>query len=187
MKKITVLLAICLGFGAPGAQARSIRDAMGARMDGFMHYAPGALSLAVGGIDDWDGIEELVATFPNITELDLGRNKLTFLHPAIGQLKNLEVLSMASNSLEYVPAEIKKLKKLRVLYLHANQLSDLPEEIGGLSCLQELYVQSNKLTAVPASIDRLKYRRVLQLCKNKFSGPERIGIKGLLPFTEVSF
>lgn len=80
-----------------------------------------------------------------LTKLYLNHNKITFIPPTIGKLRNLSVLDLSQNELSELPAEIGMLVNLREFFLFDNHLESLPYEMGTLYQLQILGVEGNPL------------------------------------------
>jgi len=80
-----------------------------------------------------------------LTKLFLNHNKITFIPPMIGKLRNLSVLDLSQNELSELPAEIGMLVNLREFFLFDNQLDTLPYEMGTLYQLQILGIEGNPL------------------------------------------
>jgi Leucine-rich repeat (LRR) protein len=121
-------------------------------------------------------IPEAVGQLTNITQLDLGGNKLEKLPKWIGQLTNITQLDLGVNKLENLPESIGQLQNLSSLSLCCNKLENLPESIGQLTNLTKLYLGSNNLTILPKSIGQLTNLTILYLNSNKLENlPEEIG------------
>jgi hypothetical protein len=101
--------------------------------------------------------------------LRLGRNKLTSLPGAIGNLVYLERLIIHSNRLTNLPASFSNLTSLEDLSLSDNHLTELPEDFGNLTNLKELRIFSNRLTHLPESFGNLVNLEVLFLGSNKLT------------------
>jgi CCR4-NOT transcription complex subunit 6 len=80
-----------------------------------------------------------------VKRLDLNFNNITYLPPAIGQLKALEHLDLSHNSLSELPPEIGMLTNLTHLLLFENRIQTLCYELGFLFRLQVLGVLGNPL------------------------------------------
>lgn len=80
-----------------------------------------------------------------LTKLYLNANKLTYLHQAVGQLRNLTHLDLSLNNLHSLPPEIGMLVNLKQLLVFDNQLTDLPEELGSLYQLEILGIEGNPI------------------------------------------
>lgn len=101
-----------------------------------------------------------------LTSLDLSRNGLKALPPALGSCVSLTSLNLAFNSLESLPSEIGTLCLLRTLGLKSNALRSLPPEIGDCASLVCLYLTDNRLAQLPDSLGRLQRLQKLQAASN---------------------
>jgi Leucine-rich repeat (LRR) protein len=140
---------------------------------------------------------ECLCAFSDTSKLDLSRNHLESISPAIGNMVNLTDLSVSENqNLKFLPSEIARLPhldalraencgltalpdfanpKLRALNVSQNQLSHLPGAIGLLPKLEGLRAHNNKLTDLPLSFADLKKVTLLDLSSNNFKTfPEEI-------------
>ena len=106
---------------------------------------------------DWDALDlsgQGVRILPRVLFLDyvflgklfLDHNKLTFLHPAVGHLRNLKHLDVSHNELSELPEEIGMLVNLDTLLMFDNHLQTLPDEIGNLFRLETLGIEGNPLS-----------------------------------------
>jgi len=103
-------------------------------------------------------LPEEVLLFQNLTELYLGKNKLTEL-PANFHLPNLSVLDLTSNKLEIFPETICKNTNLTQLLISKNKLSALPDCIGNLQNLVIIDAWFNTINEIPESFKTLKKLR----------------------------
>lgn len=87
----------------------------------------------------------LFSNYKFLTKLYLNSNKLSYLHQAIGQLRNLTHLDLSLNSLQYLPPEIGMLTNLKQLLLFDNALDNLPTELGALYQLEMLGIEGNPI------------------------------------------
>ena len=105
---------------------------------------------------DWDAMDlsgqglralspSLFSDYIFLGKLYIDHNKLTHLHPAIGQLRNLSHLDASSNELMEIPEEIGMLVNLKMLLLFDNNLSVLPFGLGHLYKLETLGIDGNPL------------------------------------------
>jgi Leucine-rich repeat (LRR) protein len=124
-------------------------------------------------------------TLPNLTELNLGMNRLeagdwSFLS-SLTNCTQLVRLNLGLNILGgTLPSNIGSLSKnLEELILTGNKISGtIPKEIGHLTNLSLLYMEKNFLTGnLPISLGNLQELFVLSLSQNKLSGqiPRSIG------------
>jgi CCR4-NOT transcription complex subunit 6 len=80
-----------------------------------------------------------------LTTLYLNCNKLTYISPAIGKLRNLVHLDLSLNELRSLPSEMGMLVNLKQLLLFDNQLDSLPYELGSLYQLEMLGIEGNPI------------------------------------------
>jgi CCR4-NOT transcription complex subunit 6 len=80
-----------------------------------------------------------------LTRLYLNCNKLSFIPPAIGRLRQLTHIDISLNELTYLPPEIGMLVNLKQLLLFDNHLSNLPYELGSLFQLEMLGIEGNPI------------------------------------------
>lgn len=80
-----------------------------------------------------------------LTKLYINCNKLTYIHQAIGHLRNLTHLDLSLNNLQYLPPEIGMLVNLKQLLLFDNHIDNLPYEIGSLYQLEMLGIEGNPI------------------------------------------
>jgi CCR4-NOT transcription complex subunit 6 len=84
-------------------------------------------------------------TFSHITSLYVNHNSLTFIPPAISQLRQLTLLDATGNELTSLPPELGVLCKLKELLLFDNHLTTLPPELGTLYQLETLGIEGNPM------------------------------------------
>jgi hypothetical protein len=100
----------------------------------------------------------------NLTVLSISRNRLVHLPDTMAHLVNLKELSVSNNRLTtFNPVVASALTKLTDLSLHTNRITYLPPEMGKMQSLVQLNLAHNPLTALPAEIARLKFLRGLVL------------------------
>ena len=103
------------------------------------------------------------------TYLNLFRDQLTSLPPAIGQLRNLKRLDLSDNQFTALPPQIGQLRNLKRLDLSGNRLTSLPTEIGQLRNLEELGLSHNQLASLPTEIGQLRNLKSLNLSYNQLT------------------
>lgn len=112
----------------------------------------------------------LDARSPNITKTPLGL--INPLPKSIGQLQNLQELNLGRNGLSVVPPAISTLAgtSLKRLNLEFNNLRTVPPFLGLLDQLEELNLDYNrKLRMIPDEIGKLKNLKILSICGNMIS------------------
>lgn len=80
-----------------------------------------------------------------LERLYLNQNKLTWIMPSIGTLRQLTFLDLSQNQIHELPPEIGMLVNLKNLLLFDNQLESFPYELGYLYRLETLGVEGNPL------------------------------------------
>lgn len=88
----------------------------------------------------------------DITEVNLGQNRIESLPAEIGSLKMMRRLVLDNNQLYDIPPEIAGCVALADLRVEGNNLSNLPDEIGRLSKLTHLDISNNQLMTVPVIV-----------------------------------
>jgi len=84
-------------------------------------------------------------TYTFLNELYIASNKISYLPPAIGQLRHLRYLDASNNQLTELPPELGMCVYLRNLLLFDNQIRTLPPELGSLYQLDMLGVEGNPI------------------------------------------
>jgi CCR4-NOT transcription complex subunit 6 len=87
----------------------------------------------------------LFSHYKFLTKLYVNCNKLTYVHPSIGQLRSLTHLDLSLNQLHFLPPEIGMLTNLKQLLVFDNALDTLPYEIGSLYQLEMLGIEGNPI------------------------------------------
>ncbi len=91
-----------------------------------------------------------------LQHLDLSRNQLTYLPPALCQLAQLQSLVVNNNKLVSLPEEIGELTNLMQLDVSCNEIAHLPVQIGDLSNLKHLNLRRNHLQEVSVELTYLQ-------------------------------
>jgi len=122
-------------------------------------------------------VEYLAFYYPEITMLNVSRNRLVFLPQNILKLRKLERLILNDNFLKVLP-NLHLLPKLRYLNVSLNRLSTLPEKLGNLYAF---YGALNRFTVFPSSLLRQRRIHTINLNSNDIREiPEEIqDLKGL--------
>ncbi|KAL8644110.1 MAG: hypothetical protein Q9226_007929 [Calogaya cf. arnoldii] len=105
---------------------------------------------------DWDAMDlsgqglralspSLFCHYMFLGKLFIDNNRLTSLHPSLGQLRSLTHLDASNNQLMEIPEEIGMLVNLTSLLLFHNKITNLPNEIGYLFKLEMLGIEGNPL------------------------------------------
>ncbi|XP_072033619.1 LOW QUALITY PROTEIN: DISP complex protein LRCH3-like [Amphiura filiformis] len=100
-------------------------------------------------------IPDCIANLKALTYLNISRNQLSVLPPAICDL-SLEVLIVSNNKLVSLPPEIGLVKELLHLDVSCNEIATLPPHIGEMESLKELNVRRNHLQQLPDEMSRLR-------------------------------
>jgi len=126
-----------------------------------------------------------------IKQLDLSKNRISYLPDQLGDLLNLKVLNLSrnqldeksfpqsmqrlqmleevnlsSNNLTEIPSFILDLPRIKVLHIAENKITSLPEKIGQMTSLERLYVGKNGLVNIPRQISQISNLKVLSLANN---------------------
>lgn len=96
-------------------------------------------------------------------ELNLSRNQISYIPPAITNLTNLRLLYLGVNPIEVIPRSIGVLENLYVLGIHQTFIADLPEELTLLHNLETLYLRKNAFRVLPDVIFQMTMLRKLDL------------------------
>jgi Leucine-rich repeat (LRR) protein len=113
-------------------------------------------------------IPKWLEKLPNLKSIILINNPNISIHNLYG-LKNLINLEIRKNKITFIPKEIKKLEKLRRLDLSNNLITEIPNEIGEMDELQHLILGSNRIQTIPLSIFELPSLELLSLLFNPLS------------------
>lgn len=129
--------------------------------------------------------DEVFTAFPNLLELDLGRNRLRDLPTTIGVLKKLKRFIADRNKLTTLPKEIGDMENLQELILNRNELTHLPTDIGRLNQLKLLDIWSNNIDELPASMRDMPALKEVDMRVIVISDEKKKDIKALLPQVKV--
>lgn len=111
----------------------------------------------------------------NITEVNMGANRIDEFPRDLLDLKNLEALILNGNAIPILPTQIEKLTHLNKLDISSNIISTLPTQIGKLKELTELTFASNNISMLPTQIAHLENLQSLDIACNEIEKvPETI-------------
>ncbi|GFR82517.1 leucine-rich repeat-containing protein 40 [Elysia marginata] len=85
---------------------------------------------------------------PKLTEINIGINKLTQVHPYIAQFDKLLLLDLRNNQLSDLPAQLASLTVLRELVLSCNRFKHVPAVVYSLAGLEILFANDNQICEV---------------------------------------
>ena len=116
-------------------------------------------------------LPETLSGLANLGRLSLNRNRLTGLPDALRELTNLRDLNLSGNRLTVFPKVLCELTNLWDLSLSGNRLTFFPETLsGGLANLRDLYLDGNRLTFFPEVLCELTNLQNLYLGGNLLTG-----------------
>lgn len=96
--------------------------------------------------------KELLKLDKQIRSLDLSKNTIKRLPPAISSFVSLKQLTIDSNVINRLPDELGLLVKLESLSLANNKIPELPLSISNLKALKKVNLSGNNLTTFPVSL-----------------------------------
>ncbi|CAL2035943.1 hypothetical protein CAEBREN_32822 [Caenorhabditis brenneri] len=111
-------------------------------------------------------LPEDIGTLTNLKTLIARNNLLEHLPKGMQLLENMEHLYLSGNRLEYLPPVILTMRKLKTLHLGGNRIDSCPSNISVLTSLTVFYLGGNRLREIPASIGCLDQLENLGLCDN---------------------
>eukprot|EP00948_MAST-09A_sp_MAST-9A-sp1_P000149 g149.t1 len=113
---------------------------------------------------------------PDVIDIDLSDNLLSWLPPEISRLSDLQRLSAANNMIrtQGIPSTFNRLTSLLSLSLANNVLDNIPYAVCCLTSLQMLDVSWNRLVSLPDHFVNLKNLKSLFIDGNEGMEPEII-------------
>ncbi|CAG9783116.1 unnamed protein product [Diatraea saccharalis] len=109
-----------------------------------------------------------LSKFKQLKQLKLESNKLDSLPECIVNLKKLELLNVAYNSIVTLPKSFKCMCNLKHIYLNNNKFKHFPLQLLGLQNLEVVDLSHNKITEIPSGMSEL-YAVELNLSQNEIS------------------
>lgn len=107
--------------------------------------------------------------FTQVKVLDLRKNTLEEISPAIEVMVSLEDLLLDQNRLREIPSEVCSLAKMKTLSLSQNVLSSLPKAIGKMENLRSLSLGDNHIADIPAELGQCTELQTLYIHHNHFT------------------
>ncbi|KAG6447588.1 hypothetical protein O3G_MSEX005044 [Manduca sexta] len=104
-----------------------------------------------------------------LRNLDLSKNKLTYLPEDICKLKHLKQLNLDNNKIDTIPNFLCNLQKLELLNVSNNLLVNLPQNLNNLRHLKQVYASHNKIQDFPKQLLGLQTLEVVDLSYNKIT------------------
>lgn len=158
---------------------RSLEEALKAQALGQTIFR---LDLSRQGLRE---VPPAVAQLTELRELRLRKNRLSTLPESLQSLKQLTFLDASSNRLAVFPSVCWAWPALRSLDLGDNEIEIIPEDIDALQRLEILALWSNPIERYPASLSDLPSLRKLDLLHNLLDPEEHQWIQDLLPHVAV--
>lgn len=125
--------------------------------------------------------------YTQITQLDLSNNRLYYLSPKFGNLKNLKALNLRNNQITKLNDGFTVMKKMVFLNLSNNPLAEFPHEILVMKNLQVLWLENCYLSRLPLELMDFPKLEYLFLKGNFFSIEHQKEIKKKFPKSKIYF
>jgi Leucine-rich repeat (LRR) protein len=147
-------------------------------------YGVDVRGVNVSGVDlGYNGLRDTIPremmNLTRVRELRFRGNRITGLHPNVGNLSFIETLDLSGNELAEFPVAVTGLTSLRWLFLDFNNMTgSIPGSIGNLINLWDLYVGFNQLSGqLPAEMSELTQLIEFDITSNNLTGmiPEEMG------------
>ena len=103
-----------------------------------------------------------------IKQLDLSKNRISYLPDQLGDLLNLKVLNLSRNQLDEksFPQSMQRLQMLEEVNLSSNNLTEIPSFILDLPRIKVLHIAENRITSLPEKIGQMTSLERLYVGKN---------------------
>ena len=115
--------------------------------------------------------ESFQSDFAPWSVLDMEKQGIVNLTPAIFAYIHITGLYLAHNALRAVPAGIAALTRLQILDLSHNRIRLLPPDITRLTALSELLLSNNDLTELPVQLARITSLSIITVDNNPLPEP----------------
>lgn len=117
-----------------------------------------------------------IAQFPHLKRLVFNYNPIESVSDKMSALQRLEQLGFYSNQLKQVPEALYSLRTLKEIDLYFNQIERLDARASQWKKLEVLYLSNNKLISLPDNLGELTNLRELYVHNNRLSAlPESLG------------
>ncbi|XP_028169504.1 leucine-rich repeat-containing protein 57-like [Ostrinia furnacalis] len=112
---------------------------------------------------------EVISLSEKLRNLDLSKNRLSYLPEELSKFKLLKQLNLESNKLEMVPHYVANLQKLELLNISNNSIQSLPHTFCKLCNLKQIYLNNNKFKQFPVQLLGISNLEVVDLSHNKIT------------------
>jgi len=136
-------------------------------LGGFSSRAQMLDSLALSQEPEYTDLTEALKNPDKVYKLNLRKNKLKEIPPAVFTLTNLQELNLSKNKLTKIPKDISKLTHLELLDVSANEIDTLYPEIGLLVNIKKLILNQNLIAHLPSTIGSLTKMYFLDMWGNE--------------------
>ncbi|GIV44864.1 MAG: hypothetical protein KatS3mg035_1987 [Bacteroidia bacterium] len=125
--------------------------------------------------------------YTQITQLDLSNNRLYYLSPKFGNLKNIKALNLNNNQISHLNDGFSVMKKMVFLNLSNNPLVEFPAEILEMKELEILWLDNCSLTELPLDSMNFPKLQYLFLRGNNISAVHQKQIRKKFPHCYILF
>lgn len=111
----------------------------------------------------WDSLPMEIYQYTELRELNLSKNKISYLSDEFNNFQKLQKLNLGRNKLQFFPLIICQLGSLEELYLDRNYISKIPDQISFLEHLSKLDLFANSIEQFGQGIYLLPNLKVLNI------------------------